>query len=159
VINPKQGFDLAFAAACEARDFETAESHLGHAIEDMYQLYELAKMSSSKADRTARDVALVKVERGQTAAAVVWARKYRFHDCVEVSQVADLFSDYYTNLYGVLAWRPRCDFTTQDDDGRGWHLFYDTCLQDRPVLDTLQDAAKALEVLVTSMNPSNLSSA
>jgi len=51
-------------------------------------------------------------------------------------------------LYGVLVWRPRSDFTTDDDNGRGWHLFYDTHLEDRPVLETLQQAAKALGDLV-----------
>ncbi len=159
VSNPKRGFYLAFVAACEAGDFETAEIHLGHAMDELYRLYELAKKSSSKADKKTRDETLVKIDKGETAGAIVWARKYRIHDSMEVSQAADLYSDYYTNLYGVLAWRPRSDFTTEDDDGRGWHLAYDTYLEGRPVLDTLQDAAKALETLVTSMNPSSTSSA
>lgn len=33
-----------------------------------------------------------------------------------------------------LAWRPRSGFTADVDD-RGWHLFYDTYLEGRPVLD------------------------
>jgi hypothetical protein len=78
---------------------------------------------------------------------------------MEVSQAASLYSDCYTNLYGVLAWRPRSDFTAEDDDGRGWHLAYDTYLEGSPVLDTLQDAAKALETLVTSMHLSSTPSA
>jgi hypothetical protein len=69
-------------------------------------------------------------------------------EAVEVSQAADRYGSYYTNLYGVLVWRPRSDFTTDDDNGRGWHLFYDTHLEDRPVLETLQQAAKALGDLV-----------
>jgi hypothetical protein len=154
--NPKRAFDLAFADACEAADFETAEIHLGHAMDELYRLYELAKKSPSKADKRARDQALIKIDKGEIAGAVVWARKYRIHDsmqvshaagALEVTQPADQYSNCYTNLYGVLAWRPRSDFTTGDDNGRGWHLFYDTHLEGRPVLDTLQQAAKALETL------------
>lgn len=151
--DPKRAFDLAFAAACEAGDFDTAEIHLGHAMDELYRLYELAKKSPSKADKRARDEALVKIDKGEIAGAVVWARKYRIHDSMEVSQAADLYSNYYTNLYGVLAWRPRSDFTTEDDDGRGWHLSYDTYLEGCPVLDTLQEAAKALEALVAKTSP------
>jgi hypothetical protein len=159
VSNPKRGFYLAFAAACEAGDLETAEIHLGHAMDELYRLYELAKKSPSKADKKTRDEALVKIDKGETAGAIVWARKYRIHDSMEVSQAASLYSDCYTNLYGVLAWRPRSDFTAEDDDGRGWHLAYDTYLEGSPVLDTLQDAAKALETLVTSMHLSSTPSA
>lgn len=89
--------------------------------------HELAKKSPSKADKRARDQALIKIEKGEIAGAVVWARKYRIHDSMQVSQApevveishaADQYSNYYTNLYGVLAWRPRSDFTTDDDNGR-----------------------------------------
>jgi len=34
VTDPKRGFALAFAAACEAAGFDTAEVHPGHATED-----------------------------------------------------------------------------------------------------------------------------
>ncbi|MBV9094777.1 MAG: hypothetical protein JO132_13025 [Streptosporangiaceae bacterium] len=59
--NPKRAFDLAFADACEAADFETAKIHLGHAMDELYRLYELAKKSPSKADKGARDQALIKI--------------------------------------------------------------------------------------------------
>jgi hypothetical protein len=153
VSDPKRGFQLALAAACEAEDFDTVEIHVGHAMDEVYRLYELAKTSPSRAGKKARDEALVKIDKGKTAGAVVWARKYRVHDSVEVSRSADLYSDCFTKLYGVLAWRPRSDFTAEDDNGRGWHLFYDTYLEGRPVLDTLQHAAKALEALVASIRP------
>ena len=155
--DPKRAFALAFTAACKAEDFEAAEIHVGHAMDELYRLYELAKESSSRRDRAARDEALVKIDKGEIAGAVIWARKFRTHDsmqlsqaveAVEVSQAADRYGSYYTNLYGVLVWRPRSDFTTDDDNGRGWHLFYDTRLEDHPVLETLQHAAKALGDLV-----------
>src|SRR5689334_22264304 len=99
VIDPKRAFDLAFAAACEAKDFDIAEARLGHAMEDVYRLYELAKRPPSTG--TARDAALNTTAGGQTALAAVWARKFRTHEVIEVSQPADAYSDYYTNMYGV----------------------------------------------------------
>lgn len=153
VSDPKRGFELALAAACEAEDFDTVEIHVGHAMDEVYRLYELAKTSPARVDKKTRDEALVKIDKGKTAAAVVWARKYRVHDSMEVSRAADLYSDYFTKLYGVLAWRPRSHFTTEDDNGRGWHLFYDAYLEGHPVLDTLQHAVKTLETLVASIRP------
>jgi hypothetical protein len=141
VTDPKQGFDLAFKALCEAADFDAAEIHLGHAMEDLYRLYELAKQPPSS--KAARDAALDSTGDGKTALAIVWARKFRTHDVAEVSRAAGIYSDYYTNLYGVLAWRRRSDFTPATD-GRNWHLYYDSYLEGRPVLDTLQTAASAV---------------
>jgi hypothetical protein len=142
VTDPKRGFDLAFAAACQAEDFETIEIHLGHAMEDLYRLYELAKKPPPS--KAARDGALAQTDEGRTALAVVWARKFRTHESMELSQAADLFSNYFTNLFGVLAWRPRSEFGAGEDGDRGWHAFYDTYLDGRSVLDTLQTAVSAI---------------
>jgi hypothetical protein len=147
VTDPKQGFDLAFKALCEAADFDAAEICLGHAMEDLYRLYELAKQPPST--KASRDVALEATDSGKTALAVVWARKFRTHDVVEVSRAADIYSDYLTNLYGMLAWRPRSDFTTSTD-GRDWHLLYDSYLEGRPVLDTLQTAVSAVMAVIAN---------
>lgn len=146
MTDPKRGFDLAFVAIAEAADFEAAESHLGHAMEGLYRLYELARQPPLT--KALRDAALEATDDGKTALAIVWTRKFRTHEVVEVSQAADMYSDYYTNLYGVLAWRPRSDFMA-DTDGRGWHLFYDTYLEGRPVLDTLQAAISAVVAVVS----------
>lgn len=74
------------------------------------------------------------------------ARTFHTHDVVEVSKAAGIYSSYYTAIYGVLAWRPRSDFTA-NTDGEGRHLFYDTYLEGCPVLDTLQHAVSALVAL------------
>ncbi len=150
VSSPKRAFDLAFTAACQAEDFDTAEIYLGHAMDELYRMYELSKRSPSRADRHARDEALVKIDNGKIAGAVLWARKYRIHDSMELTDTqaaADIYSGYYTRIYGMLTWRPRSDFTTDDDNGRGWHLFYDTYLEGRGLLDTLHQAATALSEL------------
>ena len=144
MTDPKQGFDLAFAALCEATDLAVAEAHLGHAMEDLYRLYELAKRPPSS--KASRDTALETTDEGKTALAIVWVRKFRIHDVMEVSQAADVYSSYYTKIYGVLVWRTRSDFKA-GPDGRGWHLLYDTYLEGCPVLDTLQAAVSAVVAL------------
>lgn len=70
MTDPKRGFDLAFVAIAEAADFEAAESHLGHAMEDLYRLYELAKQPPLT--KALREAALVATDR----------RQDRFGDCV-----------------------------------------------------------------------------
>jgi hypothetical protein len=145
VIDPRQGFEVAFKALCEAADFGTAEIQFFHAMENFYSLYELAKKPPSSP--ASRDAALAATDEGKIAAAIVWARKFRLHESVGVSQTADLFSNYYPNLFGILAWRPRSDFTSKVD-GRGWHNFYDDHLEGRPVLDTLQTAVSAVTAMI-----------
>ena len=139
--DPKRAFDRAFAAMLGAEDLEVAEDHLGHALTDFYRLYEQARQPP--ASPASRKAALEATPEGCTALAIAWARAFHTHDVVEVSKDADLYSSYYTAIYGVLAWRPRSDFTA-NIDGDGRHLFYDTYLEGRPVLDTLQSAVSVL---------------
>ena len=141
MTDPKRAFDRSFAAMCDAADFEAAEDHLGHALTDFYRLYERAKHPPSSP--AARKTALEATGNGKAALAIAWVRTFHTHDVVEVSEASDIYSDYYTNLYGVLAWRPRSNFTS-NPDGEGWHLFYDRYLEGRSVLDTLQTAVSAV---------------
>ncbi len=125
--DPKRAFVLAFTAACQAEDFEAAEIHVGHAMDELYRLYELAGKSPFRAGRAARDETLVKIDKGEIAGAVIWARKFRTYDsmqlsqaveAVEVSQAADRYGGCYANLCGVLVCRPGSGFTTDDDWAR-----------------------------------------
>jgi hypothetical protein len=141
VPDPKRAFDRAFADMRAAADFEAAEDHFGHALADVYSLYELARKPPS--DKAARRTALEASEEGRIALAVAWGRTFNSHELIEVSRDADLFSNYFTELFGVLAWRPRSDFTTYHD-GEDRHEFYDSLLAGKPVLDTLQKAVAAL---------------
>lgn len=141
MTDPKRAFDQAFADMCRATDFEAVEDHLGHALTDLYRLYEQAKQPPM--DKTSRRTALRGSPEGRTALAIVWTRAFHTHDVVEVSKAADLYSDYFTELYGTLAWRPRSDFTN-NEDGEDRHVFYDGFLAGRPVFDTLQKAVSAL---------------
>jgi hypothetical protein len=129
MTDPRRAFDRSFAAMCEAADFEAAEDHLGHALTDFYRLYEQARQPP--ASPASRRAALEATDEGKTALAIAWARNFHTHDVVEVSQAADIYSGYYTKIYGVLAWRPRFDFTA-NTDGEDRHLFYDRYLERHP---------------------------
>jgi hypothetical protein len=85
---------------------------------------------------------------GRAALAIAWVRNFNTHHLVEVSKVGNLYSGYYTKLYGVLVWRNRSDITAvQDNEGRR-HEFYDTELAGNPVLDTLQNAVSAVIAVI-----------
>jgi hypothetical protein len=152
VPSPKRAFDRAFADMCAAADFEAAEDHLGHALCDLYSLYELAKLSPSSQKR--RRAALEASPAGRAALAIAWVRKFHTHHLIEVSKAAAVYSGYYTNLYGVLVWRDRADITIIEDDEGRRHEFYDAELAGKPVLDTLQQAVAAVvAVAATNGNP------
>jgi hypothetical protein len=141
-IDSKRAFDRAFLDMCDAPDFAAAEDHLGHALTDIYSLYEQVRLPPSS--QKLRRAALEATPEGRTALAIAWVRKFPTHHLIEVSEAADIYSGYYTRIYGVLVWRPRIEVTTtQDNEGRR-HEFYDDCLAGQPVLDTLQKAVTAL---------------
>jgi hypothetical protein len=79
----------------------------------------------------------------RAARAAMWARTFDTHDLVVVASLADLYSDFYTDMYGVLAWQP---LAQTDPDGR--HLDYGAVLEGRPVLDTIRRAFDAMAGLL-----------
>jgi hypothetical protein len=133
---------------CAAADFEAAEDHLSHALCDFYSLYEQAKLPPSS--QKLRRAALEASPAGRAALAIAWVRKFHTHHLIEVSKAGDLYSDYYTNLYGVLVWRDRADITTVEDDEGRRHEFYDDELAGRPTLDTLQKSVTAVIAAIPS---------
>jgi hypothetical protein len=136
---------MAFAGIVGASDFDVAGDHLGHALHDFYRLWESHKQPpSTKAKRLA---AAQTTPDGRTASAIAWARNFPTHDLIEVVNASDLYTDYYTNLYGTLAWKQRITFTANTDKDGDRHLDYDQFLAGKPVLDTLQSGFGALMVL------------
>jgi hypothetical protein len=75
--------------------------------------------------------------------AAMWARRFDTHDLVMVASLADLYSDVYSDMYGVLAWQP---LAQTDPDGR--HLDYAAVLEGRPALDTIRRAFDAMAGLL-----------
>jgi hypothetical protein len=148
----KRAFDIAFTGMCAASDFDTFEAHFGHALGDFYRLYELAgQPPSSEANRNG---SLEASTNGKIALAVAWSRKFRTHDLVEVTGPGDVFTDYFTDLFGTLIWRDssyiasvmasptRKKPPTASDRKRAG--YYRDHLAGKPVLDTLQGGIGAL---------------
>jgi hypothetical protein len=79
----------------------------------------------------------------RAARAAMWARRFDTHDLIIVASLADLFSDFYTEMYGMLAWQP---LAQTDPDGR--HLDYAAALEGRAVLDTIRRAFDAMAGLL-----------
>ena len=71
------------------------------------------------------------------------------HQLFAVASAEDMYSVYYTNLYGVLAWLPLAALPERADR-TGWrrHECYESELAGRPVLDTLRSAFDALAALL-----------
>jgi hypothetical protein len=86
-----------------APDFDTVEAHFGHALGDLYRLYELA--GQPPGSETSRNSILDASTDGKLALAIAWSRKFHTHDVIEVTEPGGVFTDYYTELYGTLIWR------------------------------------------------------
>jgi hypothetical protein len=136
----KRAFDLAFSEMCQSDNLLVFEAHFGHALGDLYRLFELAGRPPSS--ESGRRAALEATAEGQAALGAAWARKFRTHKLIEVTQEADF--DRYSDFYGSLAaWRPRSTFTTSTGpENRG--LYYDKRLAGHHVLDTMRTAIQAL---------------
>jgi hypothetical protein len=81
----------------------------------------------------------------------MWARTFDTHDTVVVASVGDVFSDFWTELWGVLVWKPLASLPEQvDNHGHGRHLDYRDVLQGRAVLDTTRRAFDAMAALLDS---------
>lgn len=66
-------------------------------------LYELAGQPPN--GEASRAAALHGSVDGKLALAVVWSRKFRTHDLIEVTEPGDKYTDKYTETYGTLEWR------------------------------------------------------
>lgn len=77
----------------------------------------------------------------------LWARNFDTHGLFTTAAAGDVYSDFYTELYGVMVWVPLSSLPSQPD-GHGRHLDYEALLACQPVLDTLRGAFDALSGLL-----------
>jgi hypothetical protein len=93
---------------------------------------------------------LAQVAGGDVAAAVLWVRTFDTHAAVKVGEPSDVYSNYYTNLYGVLVWKQRAQLPPADPKfaAYGRDVLYDQHLAGKPVLDTTDVALRALLALL-----------
>jgi hypothetical protein len=141
-----RAFNAAFRRLCEARSVEDAEDELSNLLCQLYRLGELVR--ATMGTDAAFYGALKGTEQGRAADAAMWARKFDTHNAVVVAELGDVWSDFFTEMFGVLVWRP-LDQLPQMTAKQGQHLGYAGHLAGRSVLDTTRGAFDALASMVT----------
>jgi hypothetical protein len=128
----RRAFDAAFHRFCEADSFEGQEDELSNMLHHLFRLVEA---------RGGMDKFVAEPQLAGHAAALVLMRHKDTHELVQVTTPADVFGDYFTNMFGTMVWNPPADVVA---DKR--YLHYDaTFLKGRIVLDTLRTAYDAVE--------------
>jgi hypothetical protein len=125
---------------CAAATQSDLEAELSNLLHHLYRLGELCKTHLGM-DRFYES--LVSSDDLRAARAAMWARTFDTHDIVAVASVGDVYSEFYTEMYGVLVWKPLEALPEQTDKYKR-HLDYRYYLQNRPVLDTTRRAFDAL---------------
>jgi hypothetical protein len=144
----RRAFDAAFLRMCAAPTVADLEDELSNLLHQLHRLGELCRWrlgTPTGTKLTPKDfgVMLAGSDHLRAARAAMWARTFDTHDLVVVASPADLFSDFYTEMFGVLGWQP---LAQTDPDGR--HLDYAAVLEGLPVLDTIRRAFDAMAGLL-----------
>lgn len=147
----RRAFDGAFRRMCAAPTVADLEDELSNMLHQLYRLGELCRWrlgpAGTKLSPQTFGAVLAGSDDLRAARAAMWARRFDTHELVVVASLADLMSDFFTELYGVLAWQPLASLPEQiDPDGR--HLDYADVLEGRPVLDTTRRAFDAMAGLL-----------
>jgi hypothetical protein len=144
VVRIRRAFDAAFLRMCEAKNPETAEDELSNLLSQIYRLRELVRKELGD---TPFFAAMSLTPERQAAGGAVWVRTFDTHDAVVVGKMGDIYTDYYTEMYGTLVWRPLIDLP-EKSNAHGHDDEYATQLAGRPVLDTVRRAFDALAAMV-----------
>jgi hypothetical protein len=141
----RRAFDNAFQRICEATTPADAEDEFSNALNHLYRLNELGK------NRLGEDAFHNKLRGSdddlRAARAAIWARTFDVHDVVAVAAMGDVFSDYFTAMFGVLVWKPLASLPEQTDK-YDRHLDYVKFLKGMPVLGTSRRAFDAMAALL-----------
>jgi hypothetical protein len=138
---------------CFAGTQAQLEEELSNTLHHLYRLSELCKrrldeclggVTKNELNRRYSEL-LESTNDLRAARAAMWARSFDTHESVVVASPKDAYSNYYTNMYGVLVWKPLEDLPEQiDKHNLGRHIDYRDLLQGRPVLDTIRRAFDAM---------------
>ncbi len=97
----RRAFEAARKRMCAAESVEELEDELSNMLGQMYRLSE-HKASTFPNDSAYYDALKAAVP---AANASIWARSFDTHQLVVVAEPGDVFSDFMTNMFGVLVWR------------------------------------------------------
>jgi hypothetical protein len=128
---------------CEATTDDDLMAELSNLLHHLYRLRELCKgqlgSSFSTAEKSTADL--------RAAGAASWARNFDTHKLYDLGSLQGVYSNFYTAIYGVLAWKPLSSLP-RSIDKNGRHLDYAAELEGKPVLDTLRRAFDAMAGLL-----------
>lgn len=131
-------FDAAFQRMCEAQSDDMLMAELSNMLHHVYRLRELCRHRLAGFDVTERSSDALRAAR-----AASWVRNFDTHQLFAVGSQQDVYSDYYTAMYGVLVWKPLADLPAQADS-HDRHEDYSERLAGNVVLDSLRHAFDAM---------------
>jgi hypothetical protein len=142
----RRAFDNAFRRIWQATTPADAEDEFSNALNHLYRLNELGK---NRLGKDAWHQKLLGSDDLRAARAAIWARTFDVHRVVAVAAMGDGYSDYYTDMYGVLVWKPLAELPDQTDKaGHDRHLDYANFLENREVLSTSRRAFDAMAAVL-----------
>src|SRR5258708_31132808 len=103
---------------CEATTEDALMAELSNALHHLYRLRELCRHRLPDFGMTELSSAGLRASRGAG-----WVRNFDTHQLFEVAAQGDVYSDFYTAVYGVLVWKPLADLPAQTD-GHNRHQDY-----------------------------------
>jgi hypothetical protein len=131
---------------CQASDPDLARDELSNMLHHMYRLGELCARTWQLKSNSPSFTAKVKVVPGALGA--IWIRTYDTHEIATVSRFGDVYSDFYTELYGVLSWKPvaAMPFVKKPNDLVRYKDYQQ--LGNKAVLDSLRRAFDGLAAIL-----------
>jgi hypothetical protein len=145
----RRAFDAAYQRMVECAKPEELRDELSNMLQHHYRLSELRKTRWKAANQnfTNRDFEARVCQVPGTLGAR-WIRTYDTHDIAKLSDQADVYSNVYTAMYGVLVWKLAADmpFINVPTDPAPY-ADYRANLENRPVLDSMRAAFDGLVVL------------
>ena len=145
----RRPFDAAFLRMRQAGDVDLLRDELSNMLHHLYRLGELCARRWQLKGNHAGFNARVKVVPGALGA--MWIRTYDTHEIASVSTMADLYSDFYSDLYGVAVWKPVAAMPFVSKPSTGWVVArYNDYrgLENKAVLDTMRRAFDGLASLL-----------
>lgn len=145
----RRPFDAAFQRMCEVTDRDELRDELSNLLHHLYRLGELRNrrwgtngQKLSEGDFNAR------VTQVPGVLGALWIRCYDTHEIATVSKFKDVYSDFYTKMYGVLVWRCIADMPfVKLPKAADRYMDYQSNLENKPVLDALRSAFDGLAAL------------
>jgi hypothetical protein len=140
----RRAFDSTLRRIREATTPAVAEDDFSNALNQLYRLNELGK------NRLGKDLfhkKLLGSDDLRAARAAIWARTFDVHDVVTVASMADVWPEYWSNMWGALAWKPLALLPEQTDK-YDRHVDYASFLENRGVDGTSRRAFDAMAALL-----------